>query len=87
MEASPKNQPHISSLAVLLRHSQAQKCLQINPKSFQQVVIVTDHMRILPHTRMGWPIRVRDSPYVYGAIYVPHMPYGRPIRVWGRIFN
>ena len=32
------NQPHIS-FAVLARHSQAQKCLQINPKPLQQVVM------------------------------------------------
>ena len=35
---STQNQPHIS-LAVLARHSQAQECLQINPKPFQQVVM------------------------------------------------
>jgi len=28
-----------NSLAVLVRYSQAQKCLQINPKPFQQVVM------------------------------------------------
>ena len=28
-----------NSLAALIRHSQAQKCLQINPKPFQQVVM------------------------------------------------
>ena len=36
-----KNQSHISFptvLAMLVRHSQAQKCLQINPKPFQQVI-------------------------------------------------
>jgi len=27
------------SLAALVRHSQAQKCLKINPKPFQQVVM------------------------------------------------
>ena len=38
----PKNQPHNSFLTVwqyLVRQSQAKKCLQINPKPFQQVVM------------------------------------------------
>ena len=37
----PKNQPHISSLAVLVRHSQAQKCLQINLKPFLNFLLTT----------------------------------------------
>ena len=51
-------------------------------KIYEWLQHVTDHMRILPHTHMGWPVHVRDSPYAYGAIYVPHthlgphMPYG-----------
>ena len=34
--------------------------------------------RILPHTRMGYPIRVWGTPYAYGADHLPHMHKGRP---------
>ena len=42
---------------------------------------VTEHMRILPHTHMGWPICVQDSPYAYGAIYMPHTHMGQIMTV------
>jgi len=35
----PASRVLFDSLAVLVRHSQAQKCFQINPKPFQQVVM------------------------------------------------
>ena len=35
----PASHFHFSSLAVLVKHSLAKKCLQINPKPFQQIVM------------------------------------------------
>ena len=61
-------------------------------------LVVTPHMRILPHTRMGWPVCIQNIPYVYGlltcSIHVweshthmgAHTVYGWPICVWGKAY-